>query len=260
VTNIFKVTTVLILAVLILAGLGIHVVLDRVIQRSVEDYGSRFTHSSVTVDEVQTSFLSGTAQIKGFVVGNPPGFTAPTALKIRKVRVRVDRKTVLSDALVIEEVAIDAPDVTFEGSLSRNNLSVLNETIRAANPATGSVAAGPLPPSQDRKGRKVVLRDLRLTNGHVTVWLPGDKTMAFTLPDLRLTDLGTGSGGAAPQELAGAIAQALQEAVTHNVAGVGQLMEQGTRSLGQSPKELSRSAEKATSNVLGGFTGLFQKK
>jgi hypothetical protein len=214
----------------------------------------------VAVDEVETSVLFGNVQIEGLVVDNPPGFTAPTALRITKARVRVNPTTVFSETLVIEEVVIDGVNLTFEGSPGRNNLSVLNDNVRAAHSATGSVATGPPPGSQDRQERRVILREFRLTSGHVTAWLTGGRTISFALPEIRVRDLGTGSGGITPRELAGAIAQVLQQAVTRNVAGVGRLAEQGTRSLEDSAKAFSRSAEQATSKVLGGLSELFQTK
>lgn len=225
--KVLKVTAILIAVSLIVTAIGVHLMLDRFIKQAVEDYGPKLTRSSVLVHDVETSLLTGTAQVEGLVVGNPPGFTAPTALQITKARLRVNPTTVFSETLVIEEVVIEAPDVTFEGSLAHNNLSVLNDNVHAANLATGSEATGSPSRSQDRKGRRVIVRDFRLTDSHVTVWLTGGKAMSFTLPEIHVRDLGTGSGGITPRELAGAIAQALQQAVTSNVAGMGQLVGTG---------------------------------
>lgn len=254
--KILKVTAILIAVSLIVIAIGIHLVLDRAIKQAVEDYGPRLTQSPVTLDGIETSLLLGTAQVEGFVVGNPPEFKAPTAIKLRRTLVRLDWTTALSDTLVVQEVVIDGPEVTFEGSLNRNNLSVLSENVRATNSAVGSTATGTPAPVKADRGRKIILRDFRLTNGHVTVWLTGGKTMSFALPEIHVTDLGARSGGVTPQELVGVIAQALQQAVTRNVAGVGQLANQGIREMGRGATQLKQSVEQGVE----GLKSFFERK
>jgi hypothetical protein len=225
--KVLKVPAIFIAVLLVVIAFGIHVWLDRFIKQAVEIYGPKLTHGSVVVVDVETSLLTGTARIEGLVVGNPPGFAAPTALMIKKARVRVNPTTIFSETLVIQEVVIEAADVTFEGSLNRNNLTVLSENIRAANMAVGATATGTPTLVKADRGRKVILRDFRLTNAYVTVLFTGGKTMSFTLPEIHVRDLGAGSEGATARELVGATAQALQQAVTRNLTGVGQLVGTG---------------------------------
>ncbi len=49
--------------------------LDRLIKTGVESIGPKITGTTVSLDHVNCSVLTGHCRLKGLVVGNPKGFT-----------------------------------------------------------------------------------------------------------------------------------------------------------------------------------------
>ncbi len=252
-----KLAVVGVLAIVALA-VGLHLWLDSAIERAVEELAPKMTRSTVTLTDVDTSLIFGTAQVEGLAVGNPAGFNAPNAVVVRKARVRVDWKSLRGDTLVIDEIMVDGPEITFEGLLGKNNLNALKENVEAY---AGTAQAKPAEPSPSKAGeRKVIVRDFRLTNAQVNLWVGGTKTATVPLPDVHLTNLGQQSGGASAKEIAASITAAVYSAIIRAVGSAGALAEKGAQALGEAGKQLSESTGKAASEALGGLKGMLGGK
>src|SRR5437773_16032 len=111
--------------VCMLIVLALHLYLGTVIKRGIEQVGPKLTRTSVTVKDVDVDVLTGRIQIHGLVVGNARGFQAPTALKVATVRVRVKLDTMLSDRVVIQEITVDRPEVSYEGLVAKSNIDTI---------------------------------------------------------------------------------------------------------------------------------------
>ena len=68
-------------------------------------------------------------------VGNPEGYQTPSAIKLGDIALAVEPGSLLSDTLVVDEINIQAPEITFEGTLSGNNLSKILQNLEAATGA-----------------------------------------------------------------------------------------------------------------------------
>lgn len=247
----------LVLIAVILA-VGLHFWLDEAIERAVEELAPKMTSSAVTLDDVDTSLLFGTAQVEGLAVGNPAGYNAPHAVVVRKARVRLDWQSVRTDTLVIDEIVIDGPELTFEGLLGKNNLNALKDNVQAyAGAAQPNSAESSRTKTTERK---VMVRNFRLTNGRVNLWVGGAKTATIPLPDIHLTDLGKQSGGTSVKELTATITAAIYGAIVRAVGNAGAVLDKGVEVLGGAGKQLSDSAEKAASQTFGGLKGILGGK
>ena len=145
-----KLAVVGVLAIVALA-VGLHLWLDSAVERAVEELAPKMTRSTVTLTDVDTSLIFGTAQVEGLAVGNPAGFNAPNAVVVRKARVRVDWKSLRGNTLVIDEIMVDGPEITFEGLLGKNNLNALKENVEAY---AGTAKAKPAEPSPSKAGER----------------------------------------------------------------------------------------------------------
>jgi hypothetical protein len=221
----FRIVVIIVLVVVVAAVAVVVTNLGRIIKEGVERYGPQITKVTVTVDQVNIGLLTGSAEVKNLVVGNPTGYTAPQAISVGDVHVAVDPTTVLSDKIVIRSINVESPDVTFEGGLSGNNLTQILDNINGTattNSTTVTTATGKTKPA-----KKLEVDDLVISGAKVHVNLTGfgGKQMTLSLPDIHLTNLGTGPNGITPAGLTSQVFSSLTsatvKAVTSQIANLG---------------------------------------
>lgn len=186
--------------------------LGTLVRTAVVETISPLTKTTVKLEDVHIGLLRGLVQLDGIEIGNPPGFTAPSAVRLGTVRVRLDPRSALSDTVVIDEILVEAPDVTFEG-FPTNNLSVIQENVTAAVPAGSSKPADkPAVPGS----KKLLIKKFALTNGRVAASV-GGQSLRLGIPDIRLTDIGKETGGATPDQVASAVFTAITRSTVNAV-------------------------------------------
>src|SRR5271154_396372 len=116
---------VLVVAAAIVAGFF----LNPIMKKSVETVGPEITKTAITLDAVDLSLLTGSAKVKGLVVGNPEGYKTPQAISVGTISVSVNPFSVLSGKIVVRSVIVESPEITFEGGLSGNNLSKILDNV-----------------------------------------------------------------------------------------------------------------------------------
>jgi uncharacterized protein involved in outer membrane biogenesis len=183
--------------------------LGAMLRTAVVDIASRVTRTTVKLEDVHIGLLRGLVQLDGLEIGNPPGFTAPSAVRLGTVRVRLDVRSAFSDTVVIDEILVEAPDVTFEG-LPTSNLSVIQDNMTTAVPA-----GSPAKPAASGS-KKLLIRKFALTNGRVAASI-GGQSLRLRLPDIHLADIGRDSGGATPDQLVSAVLTAMTRSATGTV-------------------------------------------
>src|SRR5271169_880370 len=81
-------SVVLVLIVLAIIGAVIFsLFLGDIVKKGVETFGPEMTRVSVKVDEVHVSLLTGSAGVKGLVIGNPQGYQSPQAISAGTIAV-----------------------------------------------------------------------------------------------------------------------------------------------------------------------------
>jgi len=99
--------------------------LDVIVKYALEHYGPQVTGVSFEVGEVRLSPSDGRGSVRRVDIGNPPGFTAPRAARLGEISVWVDPATVRSPVVVIHELVVDAPLITYERSDRGTNLDAI---------------------------------------------------------------------------------------------------------------------------------------
>ena len=96
----------------------------KIIKAVIEDQGSTVTQVSVTVSNVDLSLTDLTAGIRGLVVGNPAGFKTSQAISLGEVSVTIGDDWTM-DTIVVDEVMIRAPEITYEIGSSGSNIDAI---------------------------------------------------------------------------------------------------------------------------------------
>ena len=213
------------LAVAVVAAAGAWLAynsLDVLVAWTLEHYGPDVTGTPVHVAEVKISPRDGQGHVRGLELGNPPGFSAPRALRLATVRVALDPATITADVVHVRELVLDGAEVTYERGSKVTNLDVIQERISAYVKRLQATEDGGSTPSGDkpRSARRRFIVDRLVIRGvHVTMTNSALKGqgLGFDLPDLELSDVGRRRGGLTGSELAEVVASALQQRIAQKL-------------------------------------------
>jgi len=223
--------------------------LNTIVKRGVETVGPKLTQVDMRLKAAELSPLSGNGRLTGLFVGNPQGYQTPSAIQVGDIKVGLQISSVMSDTLVVDQVNIQAPELTFEGSLAGNNLSKILANVEAAS---GGDQTTKKEPSAGKSGKKFYVKDLVVQGGkiHVSVSGLGGTSATLPLPELHLQNIGSKENGVTAAELASQILKPLlasaTKVATENVANLGK----GVQSLG---KEATGQVDQATKTLKGLF-------
>ncbi len=238
------------LVLLIIALVVVFFSLDRIVKKGVETVGPSVAKVDVKLKSAKLSPFSGSGELQGFLVGNPPGFKTPAAIEVGSIAMKVDPGSVMSDKIVVRSINVKAPEITFEGGVGGNNLSKILDNIQGTEekaPAT----------KEEHKGttKKLQVDDFIISGGkiHVSTAMLGGKAATVPLPEIHLTNLGQGPEGITPAELTKRVLKEILDGTLKSVSGsVGEL---GKEAVG-SVKDLSTGAVNQATKKIG---DLFKK-
>jgi hypothetical protein len=255
-------TTTRIVLILILVGLIVGAIiaassLDMIVKKGVETFGPQLTKTTVNLESVHIILFNGSAKIKGLVIGNPEGYKAPQAISASLIEAGVNPFSILSDKIVVRTLHIIDPEISFEGGLGGNNLGKIMENVNAYS-KTGVKAATNAAAPTARSSKKIEVDDFLITGAKVHVRLTdlGGREMSITLPEVHLTNLGTGGDGLTPADLTRAMLQALSAATVKAVSASATDLGKVGENLG---KDAAKSAAAGADKIKKGVGGLFGK-
>ncbi|MDT8991044.1 hypothetical protein RQP54_09230 [Curvibacter sp. APW13] len=211
-----KVIYLLIALVLAATGVGVYWLkgnLDGLVAQAIHDYGSAMTQASVKVDSVMIQTTDGRGELRGLFVGNPKGFKTDHALKAEVVELEVDIASLAKDVIVIKKIAILAPDVIYEKGDGMTNFDALQKNV--------AQYLGPQEkPKAGEKEKKFIINEFIIKDikTQASAAFMDGKTMAVSLPDIHLRDLGKAKGGATSAELTQEIIAAVKGKLTGAVS------------------------------------------
>jgi hypothetical protein len=240
--KLFLSVVIILVVLIVVAVIVVGFFLGTIVKTGMETVGPKITQVSIKVDAVNLSLLTGSARVKGLVVGNPEGYKTPQAISVGSATVSVNPFSVLSDKIVVRSVRVEAAEITFEGGLGGNNLSKIMDNVNAIA----------------KTGRKIEVDDFLITGAMVHVNLTGmsGKEMTLPLPDIHLTNLGQGNAGITATDLTRRVLGAITAATVKVVASA-------TTDIGKGAGNWGRDAGKAVgqdmNKITKGIGGLFKK-
>jgi hypothetical protein len=240
--------------VVLLAVLAVGLFLDGAIKRGVETFGPKLTKVDIKLQSVHLSLFSGSGTVKGLVIGNPEGFKTPSAMSVGETTLAIKPGSLLSDKIVIKVISVQAPEITFETDLRRNNLSKILSNLQEA---TGGGKAEPAKPQEP--ARKLQVDKFDITGGRIHVSATGvlQGTATIPLPDIHLQDLGAGPDGITAAELTKRVMEAVEKGAVKAASGAVADIGKGAVYLTKDAKGLGTNT---VDSVTKGLGGLFKKK
>lgn len=237
----------LIVLLVLVAAIVVAVViicLGSIIKEGVNMYGPQIAKVPVSVDAVSVNLFTSSAEVKGLVVGNPPGYKTPQAVSVGDVHVEIDPTTVFADKIVVHYIDIGAPEITFEGGLTGNNLSQILDNVNGS--ARTNNATVTTPTGKTKAARKLEVDSLSIIGAKVHVNLTGigGKEMTLTLPDIHLSNLGTGPNGITPAALTSQVFSAITSSTLKAV-------ESQITNLGGNVENLGKGSVKSVKSAIG---------
>ena len=210
-----------VLTLAVAAAVAVTVLLSNIgplIKAAVETYGREALQAKVTLADADVSLKSGQGQLKGLVVGNPKGFATEAALKLGEVKVVLDTARTTKDVIVLKEIVIAAPQVTYELASGGSNFDALQKNAQAYAQKIG--ASGAKKDEKKGEGPKLIIDNLYVRDGRVGVShavLKG-KQIDAPLPNIHLKDIGKEKKGATPEEVGERLMASLSQGA-RNAAG-----------------------------------------
>ena len=198
--------------------------LDSAVKNGIETIGPKIMGTTVTVEKVSISVISGRGRVNGLVIGNPKGFDTDSSYRLANTRVKVDLPSVLSGKLIIEEIVLESPEITYEGSSSGSNLARIRKNAKAFNRTHGSKKTKGTD-SQDNG-----VRPLLVQINHFIVKDPslnyspslfGGRALTFQLDDLHLRNIGKKSGGVTFDEATSQVLAGMNRPILSSISGFG---------------------------------------
>lgn len=238
----------LVIGLVVLVVLGF-LFLGSIIKAGVEKVGPMVTKAPVKLDSANVSVFSGRGELKGFVLGNPAGYKTPDAIKVATIAIAIAPGSVLKEKKHIRSIKVEGPELTYETDLKGSNLGKILDNVG------GSAEQEEKVPAPDRKKGETRLQvdEFVITGAkvHINASLLGSGTL--TLPEIRLTDLGSGPEGITPAELSKKVLTVVLNETTKAIAAnAGKLLEGG--------KALGTGAVDQLKKGGSGIGDLFKKK
>lgn len=224
------------------AGVVAYFKLGAIVKAAIETLGPSVTGTSVRVGSVSLSPFSGSGRIRGLFIGNPAGFKGESAFELRTVRAAVDLKSLRGERILIKEIVVEGPVITFEGGLGGSNLSRLQKNVESASPASPASKSG-----KSGGERKIEIGLFKVTGGKVNLRFTGlgDHRLSVALPDIELRGIGRKSGGVTPSRAAREMLSAL----------TGSALDAAARALQQGGGSRLRDTTKRANKLLKGLFG-----
>ena len=201
---------------------------------AVENGGTYALGTTVTLRNADVRPLSGSVTLKGFKIANPTGYTQPTFFYIERAHTRVALATLREPVIEIPELTLEKITLVVEKKDGKANYQALLDHLATV---TGKGTGGPAPAGKPADEKKVVIKDLRITEVNIEARLAdapgpmgeivkGITTIKVpTIKEIHLQNVGkTGTGladtGITISDLAGIIVRAVLGAAGDAGAGI----------------------------------------
>ena len=168
IVRIFLVLVVLVVVALVAAFFS----LNSLVKKGVETYGPKITGVDVRLDAAEISPFSGSGRLMKFFVGNPPGYKTASAFEVADAKLGVKIGSVLSDTIVVNEINIQSPEITLEGTLDGNNLSKILDNLKAYGGPKEKTTNAPAPAATGTP-KKFIVKDIVLAGAKVHLNVSG---------------------------------------------------------------------------------------
>ena len=245
--------------ILVVGVLVLYSSLGAIITKAVNSEGPEIIQAKVNLDETVIDATSGKGSLRGLLIGNPEGFETESAFKMDKIEITLDTGSITSDVVVINEINIQAPEVTYELGGSGSNVDAIQKNVDAFVKKYAGASDSKEKSEVKEGGTKMVIDHVYVKGGKVNIsaTLLGGKSMTVPLPDIHLKDIGKKEKGATPGEVVKSIIGALNKSILKAVAPLN--LDKVGEVAGKTVEGAKDVVEGATKGVTDSVKGLFGK-
>lgn len=241
----------IVVLLLVIALVVIFFSLNSIVKKGVETVGPQLTKVDVRLGSAKLSPMSGNGELNKLFVGNPEGYKTPSAIQIGNVKVAMKLSTALSKTIVLDEVNLQAPEITFEGGLTGNNLMKILQNLEGS---PDDVKPTPKGKPASEGGKKFFVKDVVINGGviHVNITGPLAKSFTVPLPPIHLQNIGSENNGVTA-------AQLCKEILSPLLASAMKSGMEAVAGIGANVKEIGKGATDQIKKNTSGLKGLLKK-
>jgi hypothetical protein len=240
-----KKTLLIILAVAVVAYVGLMFFLGSVVKAGVNSFGPKLTKTKVELGSAILSPLTGSGTLSDLVVGNPAGWSDNNAFALAKVHVKVKPFSILGDHIEVDEIIIDGPEFLYETKFVSSNIKDLLKNI---DEFAGGDKKQATPETKSGKPIKFVVHKFRLTNGKARLGV-GAAALPIPLPPISMDELGVKEGGITPDQLAGTV---MKNVLGGIVSGTAEALSKVGSTAGATAAEKAKEAGESIKKLFKG--------
>jgi hypothetical protein len=176
-------------------------ILGKVAKAGLEAFVPQVTQTTLAMDSLKVSPLTGSGTVDNFVLGNPEGYSSEYSIAIGSAHIEVAPFSILGDRILIEKVHVYAPKFNYETKILSSNIKEILKNIKAASGREPDSEIKSEPEPVTESSLKVEIRELIIDEGQVSMSMAG-ATVPLPMPKIVLRDIGTDEGGISPDEMA----------------------------------------------------------
>ena len=221
---------------------------DALIAGAIRTYAPEILGVSVKLGGVKTDVANQSAALHDLVIGNPPGFQTPRALALGAVTLKLDFSSLTKDVILIREISVVKPDITYEHKSGGSNLEVIQRNAERYVAEKTAALGGDKDAKKEAKekgpGKKLIIEHVYIKDAkaNVSAEILKGKAVSVPIPDLHLTDIGKktngATGGEAAKEIVSAITASATKASASIVSGAVEGLKKGVEAVGGAIKGL----------------------
>jgi uncharacterized protein involved in outer membrane biogenesis len=230
---VMKKALIVLLSIIVVVVVGLYFVGGTIISKAavagVETFVPKMTKTSVEMESLHVSPLTGAGTIKGFSLGKPEGFKSGHSVAFDSVHLDVAPMSILGDRILIEKVHVYGPKFNYERKLTTSNIKEILANVQAAAGITGDE------PVEEETGEpiKIEIKELIIDEGEIAMTVAG-ATVPVPLPRIVLTNIGTDEGGITPNEMALEVMSVVFNQVLGSVAKAPGAAVEGVKNVNES--------------------------
>lgn len=237
--------------------------LGDLVKAAVNNYGPPITQTEVHLGSADISVLSGSGTLSDFYLGNPKGFKMPSAVECGTIHVKVDTNSLTTDKIIIEEIYVDSPVISYEKRGNTDNFQAIVNNIKKT--VAGEQKSGQETTEQKSSDtgseKKIQINDFIVKNGKINLGGSmldafGDQGMGIDLPDIHLKDIGKDKE-TTPAEAFAQILGEMTGSVSGAVTEVGKQLKEAVGKAVEGATKAVEDAGQAGESVGGAIKGLF---
>ena len=197
--------------------------IGRLIHSGIETVGPMLTGVPIELEKVSFNPFNGKLRIQKMIIRNPEGFETDSVLNIGELHVRMSMRSLFTDTIILHDVDLHEPHVTYERTLHASNLSTLQKNLDALN----------------TPAKNVIIENFRINGAHVSISakLFHGHGVHLPLPHVHLKDVGKEHGGIHPVAAVKHAFHSIHDGVGHAMHEAGHFAEEAVHETGYIIKE-----------------------